>query len=371
MPRRRAAAPGGVVRALLVGLTATALLAAGCGGPDRGEDPPTGSPSLAAQPSGAASRGAAPGAPAGEVTLAFAGDVHFEGRARRLLDDPGTAFGPVTAVLSAADVAMLNLETAVTERGTPEPKTFRFRAPGTAFDAVVAAGIDVTTMGNNHGMDYGRVGLTDTLAAARERDHPVVGIGEDEAAAYAPHVVTVRGTRIAFLGLNHVSGMDERWKPGADRSGVASARDVERSVAAVRAARGVADVVVVFLHWNRESDSCPTEAAQSLARTLSEAGADALIGSHAHVLLGDGWLGRTYVAYGLGNFVWYHNRGTSRETGVLTVTVRGRQVVSAGLTPAVISETGRPVVATGAERERIAERYAGLRSCAGLADAPS
>ena len=72
------------------------------------------------------------------ITLDFAGDVHFTERTLKLLDNPQTAFGPVADVFKQADFAMVNLETAVTDRGTPEPKQFHFRAPPTAFDAVRA-----------------------------------------------------------------------------------------------------------------------------------------------------------------------------------------------------------------------------------------
>ena len=68
--------------------------------------------------------------PAAEITLAFAGDVHFTGPHPPLLEEPRpprSARSPTQ--LRAADLAMVNLETAVTDRGTPEPKEFHFRAP--------------------------------------------------------------------------------------------------------------------------------------------------------------------------------------------------------------------------------------------------
>src|SRR5258705_1115947 len=91
------------------------------------------------------------------ITLAFGGDVHFAERTLALLDSPSTAFGPISSVLSAADIAMVNLETAVTTGGTPEPKEYHFRAPPSAFAAVKAAGVDLVTLANNHSLDYGQV----------------------------------------------------------------------------------------------------------------------------------------------------------------------------------------------------------------------
>ena len=89
-------------------------------------------PRTPAHPARPASRAAptrtAATAAAGTVTLAFAGDVNFAQRTARLLRDPATAFGPISSVLKSADFTALNLETAVTSRGTPQPKTYHFRA---------------------------------------------------------------------------------------------------------------------------------------------------------------------------------------------------------------------------------------------------
>src|SRR3954468_20435219 len=78
------------------------------------------------------------------VTLAFGGDVHFEGSIRQELDaSPASVLGAMAPVLSRADIAMVNLETAVTEGGVAAAKQYVFRAPATAFEALRAGGVDV------------------------------------------------------------------------------------------------------------------------------------------------------------------------------------------------------------------------------------
>jgi poly-gamma-glutamate synthesis protein (capsule biosynthesis protein) len=325
---------------------------------------------LAASPSLPTQRQATP-VPAAQVTLAFAGDVHFEGRVeQRLLADPASTFGPVATVLSRADLAMVNLETSITERGTPEPKQFYFRAPPTAFAALRGAGVDVATMANNHGADFGLSGLQDSLAAIRDTRFPVVGIGSDAAHAYAPWYADVRGHRVAVLAASQIADHTLAvWTAGPDRPGIASAYS-DRLVAAVRDARRHAEVVVVYLHWGEEGNSCPLPVQQDLARRLAAAGADAVVGTHAHLLLGGGWLGPTYVAYGLGNFVWWRDNAYSNDTGVLDLTFRGRRVVAAKLVPAVIDGRGVPVPPVGAGASRILADWDRLRGCTGLAAAP-
>ena len=309
-------------------------------------------------------------APAPRITLAFAGDVHFEGRvAARLAADPATALGPVAAVLSRADLAMVNLETAITERGSPEPKQFTFRAPPTAFAALRAAGVDVVTMANNHGADFGATGLADSLQAITATGFPTVGIGPDSARAYAPYYRDVRGHRVAILGASQIRDHTlATWTAGPDRPGIASAYS-DRLVQAVRDARERAEIVVVYVHWGIEGQDCPSGDQRSLAARLAAAGADAVVGTHAHLLLGGGWLDRTYVAYGLGNFLWWRDDAYSNDTGVLQLTFQGRRVVGAALAPARIDERGVPMPATGETAARIEGSWAALRGCTGLAAA--
>ncbi|WP_176731824.1 CapA family protein [Micromonospora rhizosphaerae] len=343
----------------LVALAATLTLTA-C---DAAPTPPKRAPTRsAAAPS--------PSQPA-EISLAFAGDVHFADRTASLLDNPATAFGSISSALSAADLAMVNLETAVTTRGVPEPKQFHFRAPASAYDAVKAAGIDVVSIANNHTLDYGRTGLTDTLDAARAAGMPTVGAGADAAAAYTPWITEVRGTRIAVLGFSQVAELWSDWKATDTQAGIAMTRDLPRAVAAVRAARQRADVVVVYIHWGAEGEACPPAEARAIAGEMAAAGATMVVGTHAHLLLGDGWLGRTFVQYGLGNFLWWRDDAYSNDTGILRVTLRGPAIVRTELVPATISRrTGRPELAGGEDAARIRRGYADLRACTGLAAAP-
>ena len=311
--------------------------------------------------------------PTGEpVTIAFGGDVHFEGAiGSRLAANPATTFGPVATVLRRADLAVVNLETAITERGTPAPKDFTFRAPPAALTALKEAGVDVATMANNHGLDFGPVGLRDSLAAARSARFPVVGVGRDAGEAYRAWQTTVKGQRIAVIGATQVldSNLAAAWTAGDGKAGMASAYQEERLLAAVRAARASADTVVVDLHWGRELANCPIDRQRALAPKLIAAGADVVVGSHAHVLLGGGYLRGAYVHYGLGNFVFYSRGGVTAQSGVLLLTLRGRAVTNSRWVPAVISG-GIPIPLQGASANRAVSSWQSLRGCTGLSAKP-
>jgi hypothetical protein len=370
-------------RRLVASLTLAALLLAACTGgeEDAGRAAPAAQTTRAEAPASTAERPTTTSRPratdsreptGAEVTLAFGGDIHFEGAIEaRLRADPATTLGPIAGVLRRADLAVVNLETAITERGTPAPKEFTFRAPPAALTALKAAGVDVATMANNHGQDFGVVGLRDSLAAASQAKLPVIGVGRNADEAYRPFRATVKGQRIAVLGATQVldSNLAAAWTAGDDKPGMASAYEERRLLAAVRAARAEADTVVVDLHWGRQLVGCPIDRQRALAPKLVAAGADVVVGSHAHILLGGGYLKGAYVHYGLGNFVFYSRGGQTAQSGVLLLTLRGRAVTDSRWVPAVISG-GIPIPLEGAAAARAIAAWQSLRRCTGLSARP-
>jgi len=318
------------------------------------------------------------------VTFAFAGDVQFPDvqdtdpgvtstglpvLADQLKADPTGVLAPITPVLSGADIAMVNLETAVATGGTPEPKQYNFRAPATAFEALRVAGVDVVTMANNHGRDYGAAGFAETLAAKQQTPVAVVGIGANAAEAYRPWVTEVKGQRLAFFGATDVldDWLIASWTATDAQPGLASTKDanLERLLAAIRAERPNADTIVVNLHWGSEGDTCPTPRQQEVARALVATGADVVVGSHAHRVQTAGRLDGALVDYGLGNFIFYNESGLSGVTGVLRVTVTGRDVDAYEWLPARISG-GVPRLLSGDAAASDNAAFASRRACAGL-----
>ncbi len=301
------------------------------------------------------------------ITFMFAGDTQFEGSAAgKLAANPNTVLLPMAPVMSQADVTMVNLETSITTRGSPEPKEFTFRAAASAFTSLAAAGVDVVTMANNHGRDFGAEGLQDTLDAIHTSGFPTVGIGENAAAAYAPYRITVKGQRIAIFGASRVidAALLSSWTATDSQPGLASAypgAPLDRLLAAVREARASADTVVIYLHWGTERLTCPTSVQETLARELHDAGADVIVGSHAHRVQGDGFLDGAFVAYGLGNFVW------PRENvgAVVEVNVTGRVINSYKWIPMKVTASVPSPMPDSQSAAQVAQ-WEQLRSCTDL-----
>jgi poly-gamma-glutamate synthesis protein (capsule biosynthesis protein) len=224
-------------------------------------------------------------------------------------------------------------------------------------------------MANNHGRDYGAAGLAETLAAKAQTPLVVLGIGANATEAYRPWLTEVKGQRLAFFGATDVldDWLITAWTATDAQAGLASTKnaDVDRLVAGIGAVRPTVDTVVVYLHWGVEGSTCPSPRQQELARQLIAAGADVIVGSHAHRVMTAGRLDGAFVDYGLGNFAFYNESGLSGVTGVLRVTVTGRDVDAYEWLPARISG-GIPHLVTGSAAASDDAAFASRRACAGL-----
>jgi poly-gamma-glutamate synthesis protein (capsule biosynthesis protein) len=312
------------------------------------------------------------------VTFAFGGDVHFPAGTNlgdRLATDPTTALGAgVSQLLSGANISMTNFESALTDGSCPEPqpKQYVFYAPASAVQAFQGAGVTLITEANNHGEDCGPAGLQTALAVRASSGYPILGIGQDVDEAFTPYRATIDGEKIVIIAATQVidSDLQTSWTATDTQAGLASAYDVDALVSAVESARRVADTVVVYLHWGTELDDCPNPLQEPLARVLVAAGADIVVGTHAHVLLGGGYLGSAYVDYGLGNFAFYDNSPPENESGSLVITATGRRIDSVTWRPAVIVDD-LPQPLTGAAATTAVQNWNNARGCTDVTAAPS
>jgi len=280
----------------------------------------------------------------------------------------------IAPVLSGADLAMVNLETAVGTGGAPVAKSFTFQTPEASLEALASAGVDVVTMANNHGMDYGLDGLTDTLRIKSEGTLPIIGIGAEENEAYAPFITEVSGQRIGIIAANDVfdSNLVTSWTAGPGKPGIASAEEAhqERLAEQVGTTRDQVDTLAVFLHYGVEKETCPNARQEELVELLIDAGADIVVGSHAHRLQGMGYLGDQLVAFGLSNFIFKAPSAPGMQSGVLTVTATGRRIDGYEWTPAQIQNL-LPVPLSGAAATAAQTSMQQLQQCAGLSPTPT
>jgi poly-gamma-glutamate synthesis protein (capsule biosynthesis protein) len=287
------------------------------GGQADDEPPPEGSDSGAVpDPDGAAAQDdpGSPDQPSGEpsdrVTFAFAGDVQMSDKVADILRKEGYdyPFEQVKKWFQQADIGLVNLETPVTQGGTPaEGKQYVYKTSPEALPPMAEAGINAVNLANNHILDQGEDGLRDTLAHLNEAGILHTGAGMDEDEAYRPVMIEKRGIRVAILGSSYVVP-DGSWKAGPNHPGVAESYDPARTVKAIQAAQEAADLVVVVVHWGEEGADKPIQRQIDTAYRYIDAGADLIIGGHPHVLQGFEKYKGKWIAYSLGNFIFSTNQ---------------------------------------------------------------
>jgi poly-gamma-glutamate synthesis protein (capsule biosynthesis protein) len=173
--------------------------------------------------------------------------------------EPSYVWGEMLQVLEqiAPDAFIVNLETAVTDRGRPWPeKPIQYRMHPANIDCLTVAGIDVAVLANNHVLDWSEPGLDQTLDALRTAGITPVGAGRNIAEAWAPATIDMpSGSRVLVLGGGTTSsGIPTGWAADDRRPGVAllpdlSENTVERIAAIVRSVARPHDVVLVSVHW--------------------------------------------------------------------------------------------------------------------------
>ena len=256
----------------------------------------------------------------GRVRLAFVGDINLGRHVAGWIDNHGQAWllEACKPWLDDSDLAVANLECAVGDGGAEyTPKEVYLKARPRDLNALSFGGIGLVTLANNHILDYGPEVLDQTIQGLDERGIQHVGIAG--ANQHQPVVyMKLQGKTVAFLGFCSVC-------PGAFES-TGKKAGVEVAMAKVmtpqvQRAKRHADFVVVLIHWGQEYYGA-NALQKRLAKSLSEAGADLVIGSHPHVLQKVDRIGKTLVAYSLGNFVFDMKYAACKNSCVLRVDLR-------------------------------------------------
>lgn len=272
-----------------------------------------------------------------DVTVLFAGDLFLTDILQEKYDKNGISAAATQELLSVtrgADVFMLNQEFPFGTTGEAmEDKQYTFRVDPKYVSILPELGTDIVTLANNHMLDFGRGPLTETLTALDGAGILHVGAGQNLQAASALKTIDVGGWTIGFLGATRVIP-EHSWTASKSNSGLFTTYDPTKLVTEIQEAKKTCDYVVVYVHWGVERNTEPEDYQKSLARQYIDAGADAIIGAHPHVLQGIEYYQGKPIFYSLGNFI-FANRTYETMMAELTVTdssvnVRVIPCVSAG-----------------------------------------
>ena len=248
--------------------------------------------------------------------------------------------GAFRNLIKGADIAIANFENPAPNKWTWHTSKTVFSANPKFIDGLANAGIDYVSLANNHIRDAGGAGLLQTIANVTERGIAVSGAGKNLAAARKPAILEAAGTKVAILGYDAIAGY---YHATATKIGSApfTAAVVKADVAAARKAG--ADLVIVFPHWGTEYDATPFANQKKLARMAIDAGADMIIGNHAHWAAAmEIYKGRP-IWYALGNFVFDQTWSEPTMEGItLELTFRGTELVQVHMRPHIILDKAQP-----------------------------
>jgi hypothetical protein len=258
-------------------------------------------------------------------------------------------FRRTAGYLRTGDITLINLETPLLNSCPVTTEGMSFCGDARAIQGLTFAGVDVACTANNHIGNYGEAAIEETWQHLRDAGIQPCGLSHTA-------VVTIRGLKFAFLAYNCVG---ERFDYGLARQ-------------EIRAARKLAQVVIVSVHWGKEYVPVPQTAPGiadddpvRVAHWIIDSGADLIIGNHPHHVQGVELYHGHLITYAHGNFVFDQMFGipdcpgdanlfcTTREGVVGTYTFYGTRLVSVRYRPVVIYDYAQPRWATPQEAKVI------------------
>lgn len=296
-------------------------------------------------------------------TASFVGDMLFGRYVEEVTKHNGYdfLFENVKPYLLASDYVTGNFEQAVTKKETykPKDKPIVFQASSDSVKALKKANFTVINVANNHFMDYNLNGLRDSFSAFNKYNLPLVGavkeplVGEDSKqpgdvyiSYYGQQInlsklvstisyVNKNGLKVATLGFT--DDFRSGFRATTERPGVLPA-NVEIMLPLIKEAKSKADLVFVHMHWGVEYDMEPSKRMKDLAKVISDAGADVIIGHHTHVLSSVDVYNNTIIFYGLGNFIFDQGWSRTKDSVIAQYHVSNNGQVKVELVPLRIRE---------------------------------
>ena len=260
--------------------------------------------------------------------------------------------GVVREYLGGADLTLANLENPVVRNAVYHPEATTFTGDLRLMPVLEQAGIDGVTLGNNHILDAGAPGLLETLEHLEDAGIAYAGAGADLGAAREPMIFELGGTEVGVLSYQGVPSYDWAWAtetaPGtAPLLADVMEDDLERL-------RREVDLAVVMPHWGKEYVATPEPGQVDLAHAAIDAGADLVVGGHAHWPKGIEMYEGKPIFYGVGNFLLDQSWSEETSTGIFAeITLYGDRVVQVEAVPFVMLDYAQPnflVPEAGGER---------------------
>lgn len=257
---------------------------------------------------------------------------------------------PVTVDVDLRGGVVPNLESPLTNHTAGYPGKINLKARPANLPATFRPLPVAVSLANNHVMDFGEVGFDDTRRALDAMGVSYFGAGTTADGWHNPCLIDVGDARVALLGYAHASSTPVFGGDGCSGAARLELDAVTRAITDARA-QGATHAVVVA-HWGDEQVGLPSPECVRLARACVDAGADLIIGHHAHCIQAYEVYRGVHVFYGLGNCIfpahrspsYFDEHGRSTRTTDSRPSLRNRRSLAVTWDPATGATTITPLV---------------------------
>jgi poly-gamma-glutamate synthesis protein (capsule biosynthesis protein) len=249
---------------------------------------------------------------------------------------PESVYGDLLQVLRGADLRIVNLECALSGEASPLWKSGSvFKGRPEHVRGLTAVPFEAVTLANNHVFDYGIEAFRETLTLLADHGIRTVGAGMSAEEAHRPLILDLSGIRIGIVNFSE----------GEDLTAAVSGPgvfgwDIDKAVESVRAIRPGVDIILVICHGGVEYIPLPPPYLAKAFRRVAEAGADLIVGHHAHVPQGIQFVAGVPIFYSLGNFVFwqetdllYRKLGYLVKAGIAREGLANLEIIPYGIGP--------------------------------------
>ena len=276
------------------------------------------------------------------ITLCFAGDMNLDENWSTTLTLNQQANGIYDCIspelityMQQADIFMPNNEFTYSTRGKALPnKAWTFRANPSRINVMKELGTDIVLLANNHCYDYGADALFDTLDTLNSAGIAYVGAGRTINEAIQPYYFQYDNLIIGYVAASQA----EKYKmtPQATDStpGILRCYDPSLYLDVIHQTAKVADIVIANIHWGTEGSHKVEQYQRDLAYAMIDAGADAIIGTHPHVLQGMEYYQGKPIMYSLGNF-WFNAKTMYTCLYELEIDTKTESITNVRFIPAI------------------------------------
>ena len=217
-----------------------------------------------------------------------------------LNNQPEMVFNDILEDIRNNDLNIVDLECPLYDTGEPIKKSGpNIKAAPHTVKLLKFADIQLVAMANNHIKDYGDDGLEKTKLLCTENGIDTVGVGKDLDAARRPFIIDIKGKRISILNMT-----ENEWSNSYGNQAGANPLDIIDNFNDIKKAKEYSDIVVVIFHGGNEFYNLPSPRVKKTLRFFADAGADAVISHHTHVISGYEVYNGVPIFYSLGNFCY-------------------------------------------------------------------